>query len=157
MTFTRIRIMMTAGLLAMAGTAGGVLATAGPAAARPAAAPQVAARQVVLVSCAGHGQVRPATFDNFGCMPSQEFLGDLSWTSWRSTGFGQGSLEVNNCTPNCAQGKFVKYPVLTVLWRARPRPQHAGQRYFTRLTWIYTGKRPTRHAPATETFTLPAS
>ena len=154
MKLDRTRIIMLSGLLALAGTAGGAVATAGPATAEPSAA---AARQVVLVNCAGTGQVRPARFDNFGCMPSQEFLAGLNWASWRSTGFGQGNLEVNNCTPNCAQGTFIKYPVLTVLWRARPRPRHAGQQYFTRLTWIYTGKRPTKHAPATETFTLPAS
>jgi hypothetical protein len=147
MKLTRIRILMTAGLMTVAGTAGGALVAAGPAAAAPS--------QVVVVNCAGRGVVKPATFDNFGCMPSQQFLSGLSWTSWKSTGFGQGNLEVNNCIPNCAQGKFVKYPVLTVLWRAEPRPGHAGQRYFSRLTWIFTGKRPGKHVPTTDTFTLP--
>jgi hypothetical protein len=57
--------------------------------------------------------------------------------------------------PSCAQGKYVKYPALTVLWLARPWPHHAGRRYFTRLTMIFTGKRPA-HSPVTQTLRLPA-
>jgi len=34
-------------------------------------------------------------------------------------------------------------------WPGRP-----GHRYFTRLTWIFTGKRPA-HARAAQTITLP--
>ncbi len=33
-------------------------------------------------------------------------------------------------------------------------PGHPGHRYFTRLTWIFTGKRPA-HARAAQTITLP--
>lgn len=46
---------------------------------------------------------------------------------------------------------------LTVLWRARPWPQHTGRAYFTRLTWIYTGSHPKHtasrpdHHPAAQT------
>ena len=80
----------------------------------------------------------------------------LKWTSWRSVAFGSGTLEVNNCTPTCAQGTYVSYPILTVLWRAEAWPKHSGDRYFTRLTWIFTGKRPA-HARVSQTFTLPAT
>jgi hypothetical protein len=149
MRFTRTRVFATAGLMTLAGTASATMMAASPASA--------ASSQVVVVSCHGHGQVKPAAFYNFGCMPSQELLAGLSWSSWNSVAFGHGNLEVNNCTPTCAQGRFVKYPILTVLYRAEPRPQHAGQKYFSRLTWIYTGKRPTAHAPATVTLTLPST
>ena len=110
---------------------------------------------VVLVNCAGAGQVRPARYD-IGCMPSSELVAGLKWTSWHSAAFGSGVLKVNDCTPTCAQGTYVKYPILVVLWRARPWPAHAGREYFSRLTWIFTGHRP-GHAPAAQTFTLPAS
>ena len=103
----------------------------------------------------GHGQVRPAQYD-IGCMASQEFLAQLRWTSWRSVAFGGGVLKVNNCTPSCAKGRYIKYPVLTVLWRARPWPHHAGHRYFSRLTMIFTGNRPA-HVPVTQTMTLPST
>jgi hypothetical protein len=33
------------------------------------------------------------------------------------------------------------FPALITLWRAEPLPGHHGQRYFTRLTLIYTGNR----------------
>jgi len=65
-------------------------------------------------------------------------------------------LKVNDCTPTCAQGTYVKYPILAVLWRAKPWPRHPGQEYFSRLTWIFTAQRP-GHAPAAQTFVLPAS
>jgi hypothetical protein len=51
----------------------------------------------------------------------------LTWTSWRSDAFGRGVLKVNDCTPTCAQGRYVKYPILVVLWRPRPWPGHPGR------------------------------
>ena len=54
------------------------------------------------------------------------------------------------------------FPVLVTLWRAEPRPGHPGQRYFTRLTLIYTGSRTyradhiLRHLPVTATDPLSA-
>jgi hypothetical protein len=126
---------------------------AGPASAGPTAS--AGARPVVLVSCNGSGLVKPVTYD-VGCNPSQEFVAGLSWTSWKSTAYGSGTLKVNNCTPTCASGHYVKYPILVVLWRDAPLPHHAGQRYFSRLTWIFTGKRPSSvHSPA-QTLTLPS-
>jgi hypothetical protein len=119
--------------------------TAAPASAR--------SSQVVVINCAGHGRVRPTGYD-IGCV-ANELLAKLRWTTWRSVAFGHGDLKVNNCTPTCAMGKFISYPILTVLWRARPWPHHAGRSYFSRLTWIFTGKRP-RHAAAAQTITLPA-
>ena len=142
----RLRMMLAAGLMAAAATAAGAV-LAGPASA--------ASSQVVLVNCTGAGQVRPAGYD-IGCMPSNELVTGLRWTSWSSAAFGSGILKVNNCTPTCAQGTYVKYPILVVLWRPEPRPGHPGQAYFSRLTWIFTGQRP-GHAPTAQTFALPAS
>jgi hypothetical protein len=145
MRFNRVRAILAAGIMALAGTTTAAVLAAGPASA--------SSSQVVVVNCS-QGQVRPATYD-IGCMPSQEFLAQLRWTSWRSVAFGGGVLKVNNCTPTCARGRYIKYPVLTVLWRARPWPRHAGRQYFSRLTLIFTGKRPGR-VPVTQTITLPA-
>ena len=144
MRLTRVRVILVAALMALAGTTTAAVLVAGPASA--------SSSQVVVVNC-GHGQVRPAQYD-IGCMASQEYLAQLRWTSWRSVAFGGGILKVNNCTPSCAQGTYIKYPVLTVLWRARPWPHHAGGRYFSRLTIIFTGKRPA-HVPVTQTVALP--
>jgi len=147
MKLTRARALLGAGLLAAAGAASAIVVTAVPAAA--------ASSPVVLVNCAGHGKVRPAVYD-IGCMPSSEYVAGLTWTSWRSVAFGSGTLKVNDCTPTCAAGKYINYPILTVLWRAEAWPKHAGKDYFSRLTWIFTGKR-SAGARVSQTFTLPAS
>jgi hypothetical protein len=149
MKLIRARLLLAAGLLATAGTVTGAVLAASPASA--------ASGPVVLVGCNGGGLVKPAVYD-IGCMPSNEFVSNLSWASWRSVAFGSGILRVNNCTPasSCGPGKFTKYPILVVLWRALPWPHHAGRDYFSRLTWIFTGTRPA-HTPVSETFTLPAT
>ena len=146
MRLIRARMMLAGGLMAVAATTSGVV-LAGPASA--------GSSQVVLVNCGGVGQVRPSGYD-IGCMPSNELVTGLTWTSWRSAAFGSGILKVNNCTPTCAQGTYVKYPILMVLWRAKPWPRHPGRAYFSRLTWIFTAQRP-GHATAAQTFVLPAS
>jgi hypothetical protein len=145
MRLTRVRITVAAGLLALSGT---VTATA--LAVVPASA---GSSPVVMVSCAGQGQVRPGGYD-VGCT-ANELLRTLHWQTWRGTAYGNGVLKVDDCTPTCAQGKYIDYPVLIVLWRPMSWPGHAGHRYFTRMTWIFTGKRPA-HARAAQTLTLPA-
>jgi hypothetical protein len=147
MRLLRARVLLAAGLIAAAGTVTGVVATAGAASAT--------SSPVVLINCAGHGKVRPAVYD-IGCMPSSEYLAGLKWTSWHAVAFGSGTLKVNDCTPTCAQGKYISYPILTVLWRARPWPGHSGSDYFARLTWIFTSTRPA-HARVNQTFALPSS
>lgn len=148
MRLTRTTASLAAGMMALAGAATAITMAATPASAT--------AVQVVLVNCTGHGQVRPATYD-IGCMPSQEFITGLTWTSWRSVAFGSGTLKVNNCNPSCAAGHYVRFPILTVLWRAQPWPGHLGKAYFSRLTWIFTGRRPAVVHTTAQTFTLPAS
>lgn len=148
MKFVRARAILAAGLIAAAATVTGTVLAAGPASA--------AASPVVLVGCQGAGLVRPAVYD-IGCMPSSELVSNLSWASWRSVAFGSGILRVNNCTPSssCGPARYTKYPILVVLWRAAPWPHHRGRSYFSRLTWIFTGKRPAQ-SPVSQTFTLPA-
>src|ERR1700691_6633933 len=115
MRLLRARVLLAAGLIAVAGTVTGIVAAAGPASA--------ASSPVVLVNCAGHGKVRPSVYD-IGCMPSSEYVSGLKWTSWRSVAVGSGTLKVNNCTPTCAGGKYISYPILTVLWRAEAWQKH---------------------------------
>src|SRR5260370_25573022 len=121
--------MLAAGVIAAAGTMTGTVLAAGAASA--------ASPPVVLVGCHGGGLVRPAVYD-IGCMPSSEFVGGLSWTSWRSVAFGSGVLMVNNCTPSssCGPRKFAMYPILVVLWRVPPWPAHTTRPLFTRASLI---------------------
>jgi hypothetical protein len=152
MKLSRMRTVVTAGVLAIGGTAAAIAMTVAPASAGAATARKV----VVVNACTGAGQVRPGGYKP-GCMPSSEFFTGLKWASWKSVAYGSGTLKVNNCTPSssCGPGKFTRYPVLTVLWRAEARPGHAGQKYFSRLTFIFTGKRP--HGAPARTMVLPAT
>jgi hypothetical protein len=150
MKLTRVSVALPAVLIALGGTAAGTAVAASSA--------RAAAPQYVLINyCGDHGHVRPSTEDLPGCMPSNELMTRLKWVSWRSVAYGSGDLAVNNCTPSssCGPSKFTKYPVLIVLWRAEAWPGHAGRDYFSRMTWIFTGKRPS-HAPVSQTSVLPA-
>src|SRR5260221_13719876 len=148
MKLIRVRAMLAAGIIAAAGTVTGTVLAASPASA--------ASPPVVLVGCHGKVLVRPAVYD-IGCMPSNEFVGGLSWTSWRSVAFGSGVLKVNNCTPSssCGPSKFTKYPILVVLWRDAPPPSPPGRAFHPRIL-SFTGEWPPR-VPVTQTFTLPAT
>ncbi len=146
MTFTRARTMLATGLIAATATVTGTALAAGSASA-------AASSPVALVGC--QALVRPAVYD-IACMASNELVTNLSWVSWRSVAFGSGIFRVNNCTPSssCGPSKYTKYPILTVLWGAKPWPHHRGRDYFSKMTWIFTGKRPAQ-TPVTQTFTLP--
>jgi len=157
----RIKILFGLGALALTASAASVavLASAAPAQAR-AAAP----RGDVIVNCAGRAQVRPSTYV-LTCADGNDYLAGLRWVSWAGgAAFARGTEHVNDCIPNCAQGPFHAYPVLVTTWRAESRPGHAGQRYFSRLTEIYTGRRPTyyrsggrKYHPQTVTWQLGAT
>jgi hypothetical protein len=155
MRLTRLHVVLAAGVVAVSGS------IAGAAMGSAQASPNAAAPHVVLVNqCSGKGQVRPlGNVPLPGCMTSSELIGRVKWTSWASSAFGSGDLEVNNCTPSskCGPSKFTKYPVLIVLWRPEKWAGKKGDDYFSRMTWIFTGKRP-KHAPVTQTTVwLPAA
>ena len=97
----------------------------------------------VVFDCLNHGTVEPASYI-LTCADAGSVLGDLSWTSWTAQqAVAAGVHELNDCTPNCAEGKFIDYPADITFWRPEPLAGHAGETYFTRLTVHYTtSKRP---------------
>ena len=102
----------------------------------------------VVVDCAMQAQTRPGQFV-LACADGGASLSGLHWASWGSSAaFADGVSTFNDCTPSCVAGHGHSFPVLVTLWRAEPLPGHAGTRYFTRLTVIYTGSR-TYHAGGT--------
>jgi len=134
-------------------------AAAGPS--QPAAVTVAAtARVPVLVNCAMKAQTRPRQYI-LACGDGNFYLDKLNWAAWgSSSAFAEGINTFNDCVPFCAAGHFHSFPVLAALWRAEPRPGHVGQRYFTRLTLIYTGNRTysaggkLHRFPATATYRL---
>jgi hypothetical protein len=109
-----------------------------------------------------HPQVHPRQYI-LACGDANAYLTGLHWAAWGSaSAFVAGVSTFNDCTPTCKAGHFLKFPMLAALWRAEPLPGHLGQRYFTRLTIIYTGNRAYRergklyHLRATVTYPLSA-
>jgi hypothetical protein len=96
----------------------------------------------VVANCLLKQQTRPSSFV-LTCADAGDVLSGLHWVSWGATAaFAAAVEQVNDCTPNCASGKFIDYPALVALWRPEPLPGHPGVRYFTRVTRIYTANRP---------------
>jgi hypothetical protein len=96
---------------------------------------------VVVVNCLFKDQVRPTSF-TLTCADGYDYLSGLRWASWGDEAFASGTEHENTCQPDCAAGKEISYPALVVLWRPESLPGHAGARYFTRITRIYTNNRP---------------
>jgi hypothetical protein len=110
--------------------AGGASAATGTP--HPAASP-------VMVTCTNTDQVRPAQFV-LSCADGNWSLSGLHWRTWGATGYATGTTVINDCVPNCALGKFYRFPVSVVVWRPQPLPHHPGVQYFSRVSWVYTGK-----------------
>jgi hypothetical protein len=70
-----------------------------------------------VIACAGLGaaKVRPATFI-LACADVNSYIGHISWKSWGArSAHGHGTLETNNCQPNCATGSFAASPTTITL------------------------------------------
>jgi hypothetical protein len=130
-----------------AGTAGlAVLAGAAPASAgapphgTPAAIGAHRGGVPVLVSCTGQAQIAPRRIV-LACADADDYLRHMNWAVWSANALGTGTEWIDDCVPDCAHGTFRHYRVLVTLWRVKSGPA-AGQTHFTRLTTIYTHKRP---------------
>jgi hypothetical protein len=158
-------------LLAAAGLALGLSASASATTARPATtalatrvSAGMAARQVVF-DCAGQPQalVEPRNFI-LTCADANSVLAKLSWTSWTPRlASATGLLEENDCTPYCAAGHFHSFPAVVIFWGSAAVKNHPGQRCYTKVTIILTGTRPRYYgylthkwvtAPVTQTSAL---
>jgi hypothetical protein len=96
----------------------------------------------VVINCLFKSQARPSSFI-LTCADANDVLTGLHWVSWGpGAAFAAGVEQINDCTPNCAAGKFVNYPVLVNLWRPQPLRGHPGTFYFSRVTRVYTANRP---------------
>jgi hypothetical protein len=96
----------------------------------------------VLVGCSMQGEIGPAEYV-LACGDGNSRLTSLSWTRWDATAaVGQGYNAVNDCAPYCAAGTFRSYPVTVRLDQPRASGKDPGQRYYTRMTLVYTDGRP---------------
>ncbi|HUB76434.1 MAG TPA: hypothetical protein VL977_05220 [Solirubrobacteraceae bacterium] len=85
-------------------------------------------------------QVRPAVVV-LACADGNAYVNHIAWTSFGgATGAGSGSYVLNDCTPNCAGGKFHSYPVKFTLSNAKRCPD--GHDDYRRMAITFTGARP---------------
>jgi hypothetical protein len=144
MTALPTRRLCQAAALALCGIA--VIATAGCGAAASAASlgkqqTAVTSAVPVVIACINKTQVRPNSYI-LPCADGNAYLHSLSWTAWgSSSALASGTYTFNDCIPTCVSGHGKSFGVLAVLWDVQPWPGHAGVRYFTQLTIIFTGNR----------------
>ncbi len=80
------------------------------------------------------GQIRPhaIAFGAGGSLLARR----VSWTTWkRSVARGHGTVLVDNCSPNCAQGNYARSAATLTLSAPRRRDGHA---YFSKLVMTWT-------------------
>jgi hypothetical protein len=71
-----------------------------------------------ILTCTGKTTSKPATY-TLSCADANAEWADMTWSSWNSrAAAGHGILRQNNCTPNCAAGKFVNYRATVTLSKA---------------------------------------
>jgi len=98
-----------------------------------------AAPTVKITNCVTASS-RPKTL-TLACGDGNTVLSGLRWSSFGgASASAKGTLEMNTCTPNCAAGKVVKYPVAV---RADDqRTCRSGVRVYNKLTLQFTGRTP---------------
>jgi hypothetical protein len=155
----RAAVAALCGIATIAAVASTALGTA---AAAPGRSGPATSSSPVLISCTRQAQMRPAHYV-LACADGNAYLTGLRWAAWgQASAFAAGTSTFRVCIPTCTAGHLHSFPVLAALWRPEPLPAHPGQRYFTRLTLIYTGSRSYRaggktyHLHQTATYPLSA-
>jgi hypothetical protein len=94
---------------------------------------------VAVYDCSNKPEVRPGTFDLF-CDGSGYFT-RLRWSTWNAPmATATGVLYVDNCEPNCAQGRWSHRTVDLIFWRRLPVKGHPGEWGYTQMTVLYPGQ-----------------
>jgi hypothetical protein len=74
------------------------------------------------------------------CADGNYYLAKLKWKNWgKTSSTSDGWAHANLCQPNCAAGKFHKYPVAVKAWK---KAACHGRHDYTRLTIGYTKNKP---------------
>lgn len=98
-----------------------------------------AASTVKITNCV-KASSRPKTL-TLTCGDGNTALSGLRWSSFGGvSASARGTFEMNTCTPNCAQGKVVRYPV--TVNASDPRTCKASLRVYNKLTLRFTGRSP---------------
>ncbi len=89
-------------------------ASAPPATSAPPAAAGFTVCITPVVTCSGEMRTEPVQIIVSG--DGTAFVSGLTWAGWGSaTATGTGTLKLDNCNPNCAQGSLTGYPATVTL------------------------------------------
>jgi len=130
-----VAVAVAAAVLTGLASAAGITLTSGP----------------TISDCGGQA-IAPVSM-TLTCADANYGLAAMKWRNWgtaRAT--GSGSASANDCTPNCAAGKFESYPVSATA--SGIATCLSGRKQYTRLVLTYSGARPTGIA-ATSTWKFP--
>jgi hypothetical protein len=98
-----------------------------------------AAPAVKITNCVkASGRPKSVTL---ACGDGNTVLNGLRWSSFGgASAQARGTLEMNTCTPNCAAGKVLEYPVS--VQASGQRTCKAGLRVYDEVTLKFTGRTP---------------
>jgi hypothetical protein len=109
-----------------------------------------AAPAVKITNC-NSASSRPKTL-TLTCGDGNTVLGKLRWSSFGgASAQASGTFEINTCTPNCAGGKVVRYPV--TVKASSIRNCKAGLRVYNKLSLKFTARAP-KSASSLKNWTL---
>jgi hypothetical protein len=76
-----------------------------------------ASESIAIFDCSSQGLVAPHYFV-LSCADANSALKDLHWTDWnKATAYASGTATWNNCTPDCAGGKWLSAPISVYAYR----------------------------------------
>ena len=134
---------MAATAVAAAGLAAAAGAAPASASAPPHGTPALTAVRggavPVLLNCLHQPQIAPRRYV-LACGDGDDNMRHLDWAVCAGTALATGTEWIDDCVPDCARGTFRHYRVLVTLWQVRPLTRTVT--HFTRLTTVYTHKRP---------------
>ncbi|MCL2584598.1 MAG: hypothetical protein FWE35_19305 [Streptosporangiales bacterium] len=129
----------------------------GPSSSRPSAPATSPALTRVVADCdvASPGlSARPSGIV-IACADGNLGVENMTWSNWGTlAASGQGTLYENLCQPNCAEGKYGKYPVAVTLSGVKSSSEG---RYFSELSVTWEGTRPPNQTPNSFVLEGPAS
>lgn len=112
------------------------------------------ATTVVWTGCSHEPSVKPKTVV-VSCADDNFYIAGIKWDGWHaSAAAGTGVGHVNNCTPNCAAGKFKTYPVSITF--SDPVTCVKGRREYARVSWHWTATKP-KDQKSTDDIVFPCS
>jgi len=98
----------------------------------------LAVAAVFWTGCAHKPVMRPASIV-FACADANFYADHLHWTAWTASGAtARGTGHQNDCTPNCAAGRFHSFPITVRLSHVVSCVK--SRREFARVAW--TGPTP---------------